>query len=210
MIFFRKKCRFEKALAILSRDGFTKEYTDTLKSELAEAERPKDIAKGKSFLANALLIQGNLTEAYEVFESISIKHLEPSLQGNLFSNMIFCMFVQDKFKQAEELYITHNAPVLNEHTDASKRSLAIHQHIKGNYEASVEIMARMMESECRFLDICMVKSMLRLDMYDRAAEFTMNFDRYSDCGELAKETNKLKNKVFQGLSPKMKAKYLKK
>lgn len=210
MIFFKKKCRFVKALSILGESGFTREYTEMLRTELAEAERPQDIAKGKSFLVNALIIQGNLTEAYQIFEEIDLKKLAANLHGNLISNVIFSLFVQNKFKDADELYMKYNAAVLGEHSDASKRSLAIHQHIKGNYEAAIEILLNMMESECRFLDICMVKAMLRLDMYERAADFTKFFERYENCNELTKEICKLKNKVFDGLSPKLKTKYIKK
>ncbi len=208
MIFFKKKCRFEKALSILSKSGFTHEYTEMLKAELEEAERPQDIAKGKSFLANALLIQGDLNEAYQTFNEINLKKLDSNLHGNLISNMIFCLYVQNKFKDAEELYQKYNSAVLNEHSDTSRRSLAIHQHILGNYEAAIEILANMLDSECRFLDICMVKSMLRLDMYERAAEFTKFFNRYESCGELTKEIHKLKNKVFDGLPPKLKTQYI--
>lgn len=210
MMFFKKKCRFEKSLTILGKDGFTDEYAEMLKTELAEAERRQDIAKGKSFLANALLIRGRLSEAFEVFEEINMKHLEAHLHGNLVSNMIFCKFVQNDFKHAEELYQTYNAAVLREHSEASKRSLAIHEHISGHYEVAVEIYAKMLDSECRFLDICMVKSMLRLDMYERAADFSMNFDRYDNCSELTAEIKKLKKKIFDGLPSKEKVKYIKK
>ncbi|MBR4096288.1 MAG: hypothetical protein IKK42_03165 [Oscillospiraceae bacterium] len=210
MIFFKKRCRFTRALTILSESGFTREYTEMLKNELAEAEHPQDIAKGKSFLVNALIIQGDLTEAYQIFEEINLKKLDANLHGNLISNVIFSLFVRDKFKLAEELYKKHNVAVLNEHSDASKRSLAIHQHINGNYEAAIEIMLNLMESECRFLDICMVKAMLRLDMYERAAEFSSFFERYENCSELTKEIHKLKNKIFEGLPPKMKSQYIKK
>ena len=209
MIFVKKKCRFEKALSILGKSGFTREYTEMLKKELTEAERPQDIAKGKSFLVNALIIQGDLTEACQIFEEINLKKLDTTLHGNLISNVIFGLFVQNKFKAADELYKKYNVAVLNEHSDASRRSLAIHQHISGNYEAAIEILINMMESECRFLDICMVKSMLRLDMYERAAEFTKFFDRYENCNELTKEIHKLKNKIVDGLSPKQKARYIK-
>lgn len=210
MKIFKKKCRFEKSLQILSEKGFTAEYADSLKDELSEAEREQDIAKGKSFLANALLILGNLSEAYAVFEEISMKKLEPYLQGNLVSNMIFLRFMQNDFKSAEELYRTYNAAVLGEHSDASKRSLAIHEHINGRYEVAVEIFAKMMTSECRFLDICMVKSLLRLDMYERAAEFSSCFGRYADCGELGAEVKKLRRKIIDGLPPEVKAEYIKK
>ena len=86
---FKKKCRFEKSLLILSEKGFSEEYAESLKAELAAAERKQDIAKGKSFLANALLILGSINEAYQTFEEIDLKKLEPHLVGNLVSNMIF-------------------------------------------------------------------------------------------------------------------------
>ncbi len=209
MKIFKKKCRFEKSLKLLAEKGFTREYADSLKTELAEAERADDIAKGKSFLANALLIIGDLTGAYKAFEEINMKKLEPHLKGNLAGNMVFLKFVQDDFKSAEELYTVYNAEILGEHSDVSKRSLAIHEHIKGHYEVAVEIYAKMMESECRFLDICMVKSMLRLDMYERAADFSQCFKRYENCGELAGEVKKLRKKIIGGLPPKVKTEYIK-
>lgn len=195
MKLWKKKHSFERSLKILAEKGFTREYADSLRNELAEAERPRDAAKGKSFLANALLILGDLSEAYAVFEDIDMKKLEPHLVGNLVSNMIFLKFAQDDFTAAEELYQTYNAAVLGEHSEASKRSLAIHEHIKGRYETSVEILAKMLESECRFLDICMVKSMLRLDMYERAADFKVLLRRYEGCGELGRQVDKLMRKM---------------
>ena len=203
---FKKKCDFGKSLAILAKQGFSEEYADMLKTEIAGAERPKDIAKGKSFLANALLILGRLKEAFSVFESIDMKRLEWHLRGNLVSNMIFCKFVQDEFKAAEQLYKDYNDVVLGEPSDTMKRSLAIHEHINGRYEVSVEIYVNMMESECRFLDICMVKSLLRLDMFEQAQDFTAGFERYEGCGELTAEVRKLKNKVLDGLPKKGKKK----
>lgn len=203
MSLFKKKCSYKKSLEMLAKSGFTDEYAEMLRSEIAEAERPKDIAKGKSFLANALLIRGRLTEAYSEFESIDMKKLEWYLQGNLVSNMIFCKFVQNDFKAADYLYKEYNAVVLGEHTDAMKRSLAIHEHISGRYENSVEIYVKMMGSECRFLDICMVKSLLRLDMFERANEFTIGFERYENCGELSTETAKLLKKIEENVKKKL-------
>lgn len=207
MNFFKKKCKFSKALEVLAKEGFTENYAETLKAELAEAERPKDIAKGQSFLANALMILGNLTEAYAVFEEINIKKLEHYLLGNLVGNMIFCKFVQNDFATAEELYQKYNSEVLGEHGEVMKRSLGIHQHIQGRYEVAVEVFIKMMDGNCRFLDICMVKTLLRLNMYERAKEFTAGFERYKGCGELGEEVEKLEKKISAGLSlPKKKNK----
>lgn len=207
MIFFKKKCKFSKALEVLAKEGFTENYAEILKAELAEAERPKDIAKGKSFLANALMILGNLNEAYTVFEEIDMKKLESHLRGNLVGNMIFCKFIRDDFAAAEELYQKYNSEVLGDHGEVMKRSLGIHQHIQGRYEVAVEIFIKMMNGSCRFLDICMVKTLLRLNMYERAREFTESFERYKDCGELGEEVEKLQKKISAGLSlPKKKGK----
>ena len=203
MSLFNKKCNFKKSLELLGKNGFTDEYAEMLKTEISEAERPKDIAKGKSFLANALLIRGKLTEAYAVFEEINMNKLERYLQGNLVSNMIFCKFVQDDFKTADYLYKEYNAVVLGEHTDAMKRSLAIHEHISGRYENTVEILVKMIGSECRFLDICMVKALLRLDMHERAKDFTIGFERYENCGELTAEVAKLQKKLAE-ITPRKK------
>lgn len=205
MSLFKKKCDFKKSLELLGKGGFTDEYAEMLKTEIAGAERPKDIAKGKSFLANALLIRGRLTEAYAVFEEIDMEKLERYLQGNLVSNMIFCKFVQDDFKTADYLYKEYNAVVLGEPTDAMKRSLAIHEHISGRYENTVEILVKMIGSECRFLDICMVKALLRLDMHERAREFTIGFERYKDCGELGAEVEKLQEKLAAASPTKKKS-----
>lgn len=199
MSLFKKKCGFGKSLKILGEEGFTENYTNSLKTELAEAERPKDIARGKSFLANGLLILGRLTEAYAVFEEIDMNKLERHLRGNLVGNMIFCKFAADDFSAAEELYQQYNAEVLGDRGEVMKRSLAIHQHIKGRYEVAVEILVKMLEGECRFLDICIVKAMLRLEMYERAKDFAVGFERYKGCGELGEETEKLYKKILKGL-----------
>ena len=204
MSLFKKRTNFRQAAEILATEGFTKNYTDMLKKELETAEHRRDIAKGRNYLANALLIQGDLTEAYSVFEEIELKYLDKDLHGNLISNMIFCKFVQNDFKTADELYKTYNAAVLGEHTESMKRSLAIHEHIKGRYENAVEIIVKMGNSPCRFIDICIVKSLLRLDMYSRAEEFAVGFGKYDNCGELTKEVNKLKKKINEKIASKIK------
>lgn len=198
MIFFKKKCGFKEALRVLGQEGFTDNYIRVLREELETAERPKDIARGKSFLANGLLILGKLTEAYSVFEEMDMNRLAPHLRGNLAGNMVFCKYVQNDFKAAEELYQKYNAEILGDTGEIMKRSLAIHMHIKERYEVAVEILVKMLDGECRFLDICIVKAMLRLNMYDRAREFAPSLDRYRDCGELGEETEKLLGKLKSG------------
>ncbi len=199
MSIFKKRTKFRRAAEILASEGFTDNYIDTLKEELEKAGHKKDIAVGRNYLANALLIRGKLTESYSVFEKIELKDLDRSLHGNLISNMIFCKFVQNEFKAADELYKTYNDVVLGEHSEAMKRSLAIHEHISGRYENAVEIIVKMGDSKCRFIDICIVKSLIRLDMYERAEEFAKDFPQYKDCGELYDEVKKLTKKIRENL-----------
>ena len=195
MRILKKRTSFPHAAELLAAEGFTDNYIEVLREELKTAEHPKDIARGQNFLANALLIRGRLTEAFTAFQEIDLKNLERHLHGNLISNMIFCQFVQNHFKAAEELYQTYNAAVLGERTEAMKRSLAIHEHIQGRYEVAVEILVKMGDSSCRFIDICMVKSLLRLDMFSQAADYALKFGEYKNCNELSKEVGKLKKKI---------------
>ena len=199
MSIFKKRTNFPEAAEILAAEGFTDNYISLLAASVEKAEHPQDIARGKSYLANALLIRGRLKEAYAACEETNLKKLEKHLLGNLISNMIFCKFVQNDFKTAEELYQTYNVYVLGEHSEAMKRSLAIHEHISGRYENSVEIIVKMGDSPCRFIDICIVKSLLKLDMYDRAEEFSQKFGAYKDCNELSAEVAKLKKKIRENL-----------
>lgn len=207
MLFFgRKKRPFGESAKFLADGGFTEEYIEMLRGELAEIKKPADIAMGRNYLINALIITGALTEAYDIFLQLErddlLKKLDKSLQPNLLHNVIFSLFARDKFKEAERLYKEYNAIVLHEHTDTMKRTLAIHECISGRYENAVTVLAKLLDSNCRFLDFCLVKTALKLDMFERAAELAGNFDSYR--GELGDEAKKLKAKIFQGLSPKKK------
>ena len=55
-----------------------------------------------------------------------------------------------------------------------------------------------------------MKTVLKLDMYERARELSAGFDEYNGKNELEKEASKLKKKIFDGLSPKDKVKMIKK
>lgn len=207
MLFSGKKKRpFRESAELLTEVGFSEEYIEKLRAELAGTKKPADIALGKNYLINALIITGGLTEAYNIFLQLErdnmLKRLDKSLQPNLLHNVIFSLFARDKFKEAERLYKEYNDIVLHEHSDTMKRTLAIHECISGRYENAVTILAKLLSGSCRFLDFCLVKTVLKLDMFERAAELSGNFDNYG--GELGDEAKKLKTKIFQGLSPKKK------
>ena len=213
-IFGKKKRLFKESAEILAQEGFSDNYISKLKEEVSQLKKPADIAKGNSYIINGLIVKGDLTEACEAFVKCeaegSLEKLDKLLYPNLLQNLIFAFFARDKFKEAERLYKEYNDKVLSEHTDAMKRTLAIHECINERYENAVTVLAKILDSDCRFVDFCLVKTVLKLDMYERARELSAGFDEYNGKNELEKEASKLKKKIFDGLSPKDKVKMIKK
>jgi len=212
-LFGSNKNYYKESVKVLADEGYTDKYLSVLKNELAAAKGSKPLAEGKSYLANAYLFRGELAKAYETFQTADLKKLNDIIAAILINNMIFCLFVQDKLKQADELFMEHNSIVLHEHTALMRRSLAIHEHINKRYENAVTILIKMNDvpdpRNNLYLDICLIKSMLRLDMYERAAEFSGNLDSYKDKGELWEEVLKLKKEIFSGLSAEQKVRIIK-
>ena len=215
MIFFKsKRSPFRESGAILSEEGFSDRYIEKLRMETAVLKNKTEFAQGKNFIVNALIHRGRLTEAYEEFirceEEDVWKKLDRNLYPNLLHNVIFSLFIRDKFKEAERLYKDYNEFVLKDKSDGMKRTLALHECMNGRYENAVTVLAKLMESECRFLDLCIVKTVLKLDMYERAMELSADFGKYDGREELEFEAQKLKKKIFDGISPKNKVKMVKK
>lgn len=210
---FAKKSPFAASAAVLADSGFSDEYIEAVKNDIAVLKKPKDIAKGKSYLINALIIRGKLSDACGMYreceEEKLFGKLDKMLYPNLLHNVIFAYFITDKFKSAEEIYKQKNDIVLHDSSDTMKRSLAIHECINGRYENAVTVLAKLLECDCRFIDICIVKTVLKLDMFQRAAELSAGFDEYNGRGELEAEARKLKKKIFDGLSPKARVKQIK-
>lgn len=213
-IFGKKKRLFKESAEILAQEGFSDNYISKLKEEVSQLKKPADIAKGSSYIINGLIVKGDLTEACETFVKCeaegSLEKLDKLLYPNLLQNLIFAFFARDKFKEAERLYKEYNDKVLSEHTTSMKRTLAIHECINERYENAVTVLAKILDSDCRFVDLCLVKTVLKLDMYERARELSAGFDEYNGKNELEKEALKLKKKIFDGLSPKDKVKMIKK
>lgn len=204
----QRKSPFSGSSAILAEEGFSERYEEKLRSEVTEDLKPSEKAAGYNYLINALIIEGKLSEGYEVFADMEkeglLSKLDKYLLPNLLHNVIFSLFARDRFKDAEELYKKYNSDVLKEHTDTMRRTLAIHEFINERYENAVTILAKLMDSPCGFIDFCLVKTVLRLDMYDRADEISVNFDAYKGKYELEKAVSKMRKRIFDGLSPKKK------
>ncbi|MGN0600556.1 MAG: hypothetical protein ACI4JK_11760 [Oscillospiraceae bacterium] len=210
---FKKSSPFKASAAVLADHGFTDEYIEALKKDIEPLKKPKDIAKGQSYLINALIITGRLEDGCSLYRKYSeegvFDKLDRMLYPNLLHNVIFAYFIRNKFKEADTIYKEKNEVVLHDTSDTMKRSLAIHECINGRYENAVTVLAKLLDSECRFIDLCIVKTVLKLDMFSRAEELSANFSVYKGKNELEAEAQKLKKKIFEGLSPKEKVRAVK-
>ncbi len=213
MSLFKKKSPFTESANVLAEYGFSEEYISALQKDIELLKKPKDIAKGQSYLINALIIIGKLEEACALYKKCDedgiFDKLDKMLYPNLLHNVIFAYFIRDKFKDADNIYKEKNEIVLSDSSDTMKRSLAIHECINGRYENAVTVLAKLLDSDCRFIDLCIVKTALKLDMYERANELSAVFSEYKGKSELEAEAQKLKRKIFDGLSPKGKVRALK-
>lgn len=213
MSLFKKKSPFTESANVLAEYGFSEEYISALKKDIEPLKKPKDIAKGQSYLINALIITGKLEKACTLYRKCDedgiFDKLDKMLYPNLLHNVIFAYFIRDKFKDADNIYKEKNEIVLSDSSDTMKRSLAIHECINGRYENAVTVLAKLLDSDCRFIDLCIVKTALKLDMYERANELSVGFSEYKGKAELEAEAQKLKKKIFDGLSPKGKVRAVK-
>lgn len=214
MVLFKKSSPFKNSAAVLADNGFTDVYIEALKKDIEPLKKPKDIAKGQSYLINALIIAGRLEEGCSLYKKYSEENLfdklDKTLYPNLLHNVIFAYFIRNKYKEAETIYKEKNEFVLKDTSDTMKRSLALHECMNERYENAVTVLAKLLDSDCRFVDLCIVKTVLKLDMFSRANELSANFDEYKGRSELEAEAQKLKKKIFDGLSPKEKVKAVKK
>ena len=211
---FKKSSPFKNSAAVLADNGFTDVYIEALKKDIEPLKKPKDIAKGQSYLINALIIAGRLEEGCSLYKKYSEENLfdklDKTLYPNLLHNVIFAYFIRNKYKEAETIYKEKNEFVLKDTSDTMKRSLALHECMNERYENAVTVLAKLLDSDCRFVDLCIVKTVLKLDMFSRANELSANFGEYKGRNELEAEAQKLKKKILDGLSPKEKVKAVKK
>lgn len=201
MSFLKKSAPFSDSGKILYEKGYCEEYISALEAETESVKSKKQKALGLSLLSNALLFMGRLSESFKIFGLIDLKKLDSYLRSALVNNMVFLLFIQDKFSEAAKLYKELNQYALSVTSGAMKRTVGIYEHISGRYENAVTIFIKILggESECRYADLCIVKSFLRLDMYERAREISAGFDKYAGMGELYEEAEKIRKKIIKGL-----------
>lgn len=202
MFFRKRKNHYSESVKILAEQGYSDEYVNALLSEMNSAKKADDKAEGSNHLASARLFRGELTEAAEIFAAADHKKLPKEIRQAFFANYYLCLFLLNKFREADEVYVEYNEYILGEANVFLRRSVGIHEFIVGHYDAAATVFIKLLNDikddsrDTLMVDICIVRTLLKLDMYDQAYELSADFARYNDKYELTKLTEKLKKRIF--------------
>ena len=217
-MFFKKKSNIYKdTVNILTEHGYSDEYLAALKAAMEKAKTPAEIAEGQNMLGTALLFRGELDEAYNTFSQTDDEKIQKLLKQSFAANYLLCLFLLNKFREAEELFVRLNKELLDENTLLMRRSMGIHQFIAGNYDAALTIFLKAYKESKRLehsdgsrnssmLCFCLVRTLLKLDMYEGAADYLPALSPISDKGQLGVLCGKMKRTVADKVANKNKRK----
>lgn len=217
-MFFKKKRNIYKDIVnILAAQGYSDEYLSALKAAMENAKTPVEIAEGQNMLGTALLFRGELDEAYNVFSQTDDEKLPKLIKQSFAANYQLCLFLLNKFREAEELFVRLNRELLGENNLLMRRSMGIHQFIAGNYDAALTIFLKAYKDSRRLeqndnarnsslLGFCLVRTLLKLDMYEGAADYLSALSPISDKGQLGVLCGKMKRTVADKTANKNKRK----
>lgn len=195
--FLKMTGHYADSAMYLAEHGYNDEYMIMLSAECETADSPKDKAEGQALSAQALLFRGKLRDSLEAFEETDISRL-PKVIGHVFvNNYILCLFLLGKPERIRNLYEEQNNLILAESSLVMHRTIGIKEYIEKRYENAVTVFIKLLsepDPRCTLMaDICIVKSMLKLDMKERAAEIAeLGFGRYSAMGDITAEVNRLR------------------
>ncbi|MGN0642960.1 MAG: hypothetical protein ACI4JJ_07415 [Huintestinicola sp.] len=201
------KGHYAESVKLLAKEGYSDGYMTLLKEEISSAKKKKDAAEGQAFLAQAHLFRGELDSAEKAFAAADYAHLPDHISSVFFNNYIVCLFLmggEGHMKEISRIYKEHNKTVLAENTLVMRRTIGINEFIEKRYENAVTVFVKLLsEPDPRttlFADICLTKSLLALDMFDRAKEISdAGFGRYKGMGDIYEETKRIKTKISAGL-----------
>lgn len=217
-MFFKKKTNIYKDIVnILAAQGYSDEYISALKAAMEKAKTPAEISEGQSMLGTALLFRGELDGAYEVFSQVDDEKLPKLLKQSFAANYLLVLFLLNKFREADELFVRLNKELLDEHTILMRRSMGIHQFIAGNYDAALTIFLKAYKDSKKIeqsdssrnssiLGFCLIRTLLKLDMYEGAADYLPALSPISDKGQLGVLCGKMKKTVADKVANKNKRK----
>ncbi|MGN0666038.1 MAG: hypothetical protein ACI4KF_05880 [Huintestinicola sp.] len=200
------KGHYNGSVKILAEEGYSDRYMECLEKELSTASKKKDIAEGKAFFAQALLFRGELKKAEKAFADVDSSELPKHVDSVFFNNYIVCLFLmggEGHMKQISQIYDEHNHTLLSDPTLVMRRTVGIHEFIEKRYENAVTVFIKLLsEPDSRltlYADICLVKTLLALDMYERAKEIAdAGFPRYKKTGEISEEIRRLNTRINAG------------
>ncbi|MCI5752459.1 MAG: hypothetical protein MR038_08285 [Oscillospiraceae bacterium] len=217
-MFFKKRSNIYKdSVNILTEQGYSDEYISALKAAMEKAKTPADIAEGQNMLGTALLFRGELDEAYDTFSQTDDEKISKLLKQSFAANYLLCLFLLNKFREAEELFVRLNKELLDENTLLMRRSMGIHQFIAGNYDAALTIFLKAYKESNRLehsdssrnssiLGFCLIRTLLKLDMYEGAADYLSALSPIADKGQLGVLCGKMKRTVADRTANKNKRK----
>ncbi|MBQ3918124.1 MAG: hypothetical protein II695_00485 [Oscillospiraceae bacterium] len=203
--FLKMSGPYAEAAQYLASHGYDREYIAIL-DRLAQGAKKRDIPDGMALKAQGLLFMGELDEAAEVFAQTDARGVSREIAPVFINNYILCLFFLDRFKEAGEIYKEYNDIAL----DGSvymKRSVGIAEHISGRYENAVTVFVKLLtepDPRCTLMaDICLARSMLRLDMAPRAREIANGFAKYHGKSQITRLTDKI---IMKSTAPKKRKK----
>lgn len=216
MLFGRKKNHYDASLKLLAEKGYTDEYISVLRGELETSSGAAEKADGMCRLANGLLFCGDLKDAADVFAETDIRKVPKENRQSFAANYILCLFLLNRFKDADRVYEEYNSYVLSEKNIFLRRTVGIHEFTAGRFDSAVTVFIKIVtdddvrdERGTLMIDICTARAMLKLDMTDAAADIVKDFARYDGRKELTALCLKLRKKVFDASAPDRKVKMVK-
>ena len=218
MFFKKKKNLYGDTAKLLVESGYSDEYLSALDTAIEAASKAADIAEGMCYKACAHLFRGELDNAYDVFFKVDGNAVPKLIRQSFSANFFLCLFLLNKFREADDIYELYNSDLLNDHSILMRRSVGIHQFIRGNFDAALTVFikaekeAEKMQSRsdsALMLDICIVRTLMKLDMYSQAADYSASLAQYEKLGKLGDIVRKMKKTVFDKVSKDKKVKMIK-
>lgn len=201
-----KNNTFIKLMEKLQKEGYTDEYMEGMKAEIAKAERHMRLRDAEGYKAMhgfALLFRGELDEAYERLKSIKMPLLRKPMRSKYINNLIAVCFFLEKYDEVADLYSEHEKLIISDPGALMKRSLGMREYAKGRYENAVTIFIKLMELESKsdtlFSDLCLMKAMMQLDMYESSRPFLKFLERYKGLHQLNEIASEVQRKALAGL-----------
>lgn len=201
--FLKMSGHYSGSAIYLAEHGYDDTYIDMLNKERETASGDAKNAQGKALYAQALLFRGQLRAALPEFEGTDVSKLPREMKSVFANNYILCLFLLEKPRQIRQVYTDLNKEALSENSLVMRRTIGIREHIEKRYENAVTVFVKLLSQPdprvTLMADICIVKSMLALDMRDRAAEIAqLGFSRYNGRREITTIVNKLNMRIKSG------------